>query len=384
MMNLLCNLSLPFLLQFLYYIPCSSQTECNRNHRLAFCPPPRFDTFIDNILGPWEDYHHYPTEGTDTKRGDVEEVMRSCGGAVQGIREVSLLLPQLTPLPNDSDDKFSPKFLNENTGKRMYHNRADDGFLFFDCGSYVSLPKDSPPAHLLSKSLVNRKASKNIICCLSFPKRLLEQSKQQMVRTVITTNPPFFQNLVRSSSGGALNNNRPAAKKGQEVDCVCDNEGNSNLYKNEIVLPLTSTPESIQWDKGILCRMPSPGQSWVLQRAIWEQYIYGDINDNDEGDALSTKNNKQQKKKNVEADLSQRRIEGWISTFNVDTNNSEGNLCSGEYDTNLEKSALEGIGTCLQMGSHCRTTGEVKAILCFYGENHELKGVSLQEGYTKK
>ena len=73
------------------------------------CPPPRFDVFGEQILGSWKyDAKQEPQS--------VEEVMRSCGGAVQGIREIS------------------------RGEEGIYLNRADDGFLFWDCGSFVHIP----------------------------------------------------------------------------------------------------------------------------------------------------------------------------------------------------------------------------------------------------
>ena len=55
---------------------------------------------------------------------EVEEVMRACGGAVQGIREMPLFHRQNEYKEED----------------RLYHNRADDGFIFMDNGSYTSGP----------------------------------------------------------------------------------------------------------------------------------------------------------------------------------------------------------------------------------------------------
>ena len=85
------------------------------------CKPlaaPRFDTFAESIVGSWKYIHPNNDEITVS---DVEEVMRSCGGAVQGIREI--------PLSNE--------LRCSNGDYRTYHNRADDGFVYFDCGSYT-------------------------------------------------------------------------------------------------------------------------------------------------------------------------------------------------------------------------------------------------------
>ena len=53
---------------------------------------------------------------------EVEEVMRSCGGTVQGFEEIR----------KNSDDNEAPV--------SMYMNRADEKFTFFDCGSYCVGP----------------------------------------------------------------------------------------------------------------------------------------------------------------------------------------------------------------------------------------------------
>eukprot|EP00592_Proboscia_alata_P025659 CAMPEP_0194441470 /NCGR_PEP_ID=MMETSP0176-20130528/121827_1 /TAXON_ID=216777 /ORGANISM="Proboscia alata, Strain PI-D3" /LENGTH=140 /DNA_ID=CAMNT_0039266879 /DNA_START=53 /DNA_END=472 /DNA_ORIENTATION=+ len=63
------------------------------------------------------------TSSTSNNSFEVEEVMRSCGGAVQGIRDLCIA--------TDSD-------ANTNDNETVYHNRADDGFVYLDCGSYTS------------------------------------------------------------------------------------------------------------------------------------------------------------------------------------------------------------------------------------------------------
>lgn len=76
--------------------------------------------------------------------------------------------------------------------KRLYHNRVDDGFVFFDCESYASLPKEclspaSPPP------TGDNTAFKNIVCCLSCP-------TNRKVHMIMTLGPPCFQTLVRGNS----------------------------------------------------------------------------------------------------------------------------------------------------------------------------------------
>ena len=77
---------------------------------------PSFDTFSVAATGSWTgtQYEWTPDGATNGVPCEVvvDEVMRSCGGAVQGVRV---------------DD-----------GPLL--NRQDDGFCFFDCGSWTQGP----------------------------------------------------------------------------------------------------------------------------------------------------------------------------------------------------------------------------------------------------
>lgn len=100
---------------------------------------PSFDRFLNLAKGDWKGAKYYwSTDPSDEDRGffpvsgvgpetwfmsppepassSVEEVMRSCGGAVQSVKE-----------------------LREDGGEVCF-NRADDGFTFFDDGSFVHGP----------------------------------------------------------------------------------------------------------------------------------------------------------------------------------------------------------------------------------------------------
>jgi len=331
--------------------PITTTRRRNRQLRLllfAPCPAPRFDTFADNNLGPWQDYHttNDTDAGTRTKRGEVEEVMRSCGGAVQGIKEVPLLLSQ--PLSDDDD------LTDDNSSERLYHNRADDGFLFFDCGSYVSLPtKLSSP-------------SKNIACCLSIPTTTMVPGRS-LIRMILTTDPCSFQILVRGDGG------ETALNRG---DISSDGGVDENEEKKEMDLPLTCAPQSILWEKGTICRMSSPGQTWMLQRAMWERYTRDDDDYGEGKDTSSSsvnQDNEEHMSQKGEAATRWSKIEGWITTFKAEKDH-------------VDESVVIPVGTStiLQMGSRCLITKETKAMFCFYDENNELKGVSLHEGLTMK
>ena len=93
--------------------------ECRT--RLLFCIiavrttalAPSFDTFSAAATGSWHGTQYkWPGDTGVACTAVVDEVMRSCGGAVQGVRV---------------DD-----------GPLL--NRQDDGFCFFDCGSWTQGP----------------------------------------------------------------------------------------------------------------------------------------------------------------------------------------------------------------------------------------------------
>ena len=80
-------------------------------------------------------------------------------------------------------------------------------------------------------------------------------------------------------------------------------------------------------------------------------------------------------------------MEGWTTVFRDDGGRSEllMSLCVGNASPDCERYAVpEGTCTILQMGYYCCITDEVKAILCFYGEDYKLKGVSIEEGCITK
>ena len=75
---------------------------------------PSFDTFSAAAVGSWTGTQYQWPGDTNAVACEsvVDEVMRSCGGAVQGVR----------------------------VGDGPLLNRQDDGFCFFDCGSWTQGP----------------------------------------------------------------------------------------------------------------------------------------------------------------------------------------------------------------------------------------------------
>lgn len=55
--------------------------------------PPRFDVVLEELIGPWS----HPQTGE--WYGTVDEVMRSCGGAIQGFKEVAKVVPVPAVVP---------------------------------------------------------------------------------------------------------------------------------------------------------------------------------------------------------------------------------------------------------------------------------------------
>ena len=82
----------------------------------------------------------------------VEEVMRSCGGAVQGVRE-----------------SWSWSSLEDDPERSLFLNRQNDGFTFFDDGSYTLGPEkldaeaETPPLLTLDASLVHGDGSRRVL-----------------------------------------------------------------------------------------------------------------------------------------------------------------------------------------------------------------------------
>jgi hypothetical protein len=190
----------------------------------APCPPPRFDVFSEKLICSW-------TTAQDEALS-VEEVMRSCGGAVQGIREL-------------------PLFRDDVVDDGIYLNRANDGFVFYDHGWYTFGPshwKDSDN-YFLSNFMFGKA-------------RLVVSSEMELTSTDSAARNPT-RKYLRKTFGG------------------------SDLAQPSIEF-LDANPTSISVDFGrkIRCSMPSPGQPWMLQRAKWEQEAVkkGDDDDNGPGD----------------------------------------------------------------------------------------------------
>ena len=167
---------------------------------------PRFDVFCEKIVGSWQ-------VGVDQEPRSVEEVMRSCGGAVQGIREV-LIDPE----------------------ESVYLNRADDGFLCFDCGTFSYGPVDirAPSARTINSFSLS-------------PNRFRVQTTANLADSGSTLLSCTTHKLHCVSFG-----QKPEWKKG-DFDVAAQSQ-----------MPI------VHWHRLTRCSMPSTSQPWMLQRARWE------------------------------------------------------------------------------------------------------------------
>lgn len=209
---------------------CSLTTARSISDSCCFipCAAPRFDVFSDSLVS---------TSWTcSEQKVPVEEVMRSCGGAVQGIRERALVGHQ-------RDDNG------------LYLNRANDGFIFFDSGAYsfgpISIPNSNDDLHVTN--LMFGKNSRLLLTNLPLQD---------------TTSADTISSASSSSSSctDSMKSGRLFLRKSY---------GGTDIPLPVPTLDWISNPyESLSVDFGsaIQCSMSngmSNGQSWNLQRAKW-------------------------------------------------------------------------------------------------------------------
>ena len=285
---------------------------------LALSPivPPRFDNFCEQVIGTWGTSSNSKTKHV----GDVEEVMRSCGGAVQGIREVPIIVDSSSAAATEDH--------------RLYHNRADDGFIYFDCGSYCQGPvqlKDTNAPDL-----------GNQVGCLTFT--TMPKSR------VLFDSSGTCQTLVRGPKRQMLSD--------ENICLQPTHEGDPQSVELDA---------SVAWGKDIVCSMPN-NQPWMLQRVKWQQSTVNESN------IISDK---------IKIEPDELKVTSWIKKWN----NSDENIVNMSDDlrnqlgsSTLDDFLLEDTSEIVQFGAACETSGEIKCILRCYDEGGMLKGVILQQG----
>ena len=262
------------------------------------CPPPKFHVFLESILGSWTTTTSSNDNNSCSMTSNVEEVMRSCGGAIQGMKEIEY--------PNSPFD-------------RLYNNRADDGFLFFDCGSYINGPI------LMQKHDGDEIMNLSLVSSLSFT----DQSPKR--RCIVSTSPSALAvSLIKSSS-------------------------NEVRFQDEVTL-VKECPTNFCWNEEILCKMSSSTQPWMLQRARWEKYKSS--NDDVNIDSMSTE------------DILSSPPHCWMKTMN--------NPSDVQSEALKSLSKTNHIACVIQIGG--MVDNNVKAFLRCYNDEGKLCGVIFQTG----
>lgn len=178
--------------------------------------------------------------------------MRSCGGAVQGIRELplSLLFPTTEMLEEED---------------RTYHNRADGGFVYVDDGSYCSGPE-------YWNWNGENETSRNsfMMASLAFPnnRRRMWLTIKSSDASKVVAKCPKEQHLLNSK---ILELSRPTPTP------LTDSNEESN-DSDTIELTSSNIP-TIIWSEVQRVRMPSSNQPWTLARAKWEKHLHEEIKD---------------------------------------------------------------------------------------------------------
>lgn len=198
-------------------------------HSWKPCVQPRFDDFASITVGPWV------TRAAVTEKLEVEEVMRACGGAVQGIRELPL--------------SVASQSQNNDNAEKIYLNRADEGFVYIDDGSY------------------------------SFgPEKWDVQSDEAVAMTSLafTDNKRVWMTAPMSRDSGIMPQStvlelfRPAPQDTEKLESHVDSE------------EYGKTIPTIKWQKIQRARMPNPTQPWSLARAKWEQQLLDEAKKDDD------------------------------------------------------------------------------------------------------
>lgn len=158
--------------------------------------------------------------------------MRSCGGAVQGIRDYILPAPTTTSTTTTDQDS--------NQGRLHYLNRADDGFVFLDSGAY-----SFGPTSIIRSD--DRLPTRNELWASNF---MLGSNRRLILTSTLSAETPLSSFIFRKTFGGSLEDPQAPALTVATTDSV-----------------LRSL--SVVWEQSTRCSMPSPGQPWNLPRAKW-------------------------------------------------------------------------------------------------------------------
>ena len=177
--------------------------------------------------------------------------MRSCGGAVQGIRELPLSLIFPTPEMSEEED-------------RTYHNRADGGFVYVDDGSYCSGPE-----HWNWNADNETSRNSFMMASLAFPnnRRRMWLTIKSSEASKLVAMCPKEQHLLNSK---VLELSRPTSTSLTDSNESLTDSNEESNDSDTIALTSSNIP-TIIWSEVQRVRMPSSNQLWTLARAKWEK-----------------------------------------------------------------------------------------------------------------
>ena len=303
------------------------------------CAPPRFDAFASCIVGPWV-AAAAPSSPSTTQ--EVEEVMRSCGGAVQGVRE----LPLSSLFGPDSEEE------------RAYHNRADDGFVYADDGSYSAGPerwdwKDASSGE--SGSAASSRATL-WMASLAFPnaKRMWLAAELSEASLGAAKSISDKGSAVQHVESRALELHRPSQSMHETSE-----KSREARESNPPQVP------NVLWKVIQRARMPSPTQSWTLARSKWEKQIVAD--------AEAVGGESEEAEDATLAKASDGRVGSLVCWTFVE-------YVSEQEGSNIFPGIVHGDAIHLHMTAACPVSRVARStVRCYDGEG-SLKGVAFLEG----
>lgn len=199
------------------------------------CAQPRFDEFASRTVGPW-------TATNSIAAAEVEEVMRSCGGAIQGIRELPLSM--IFDASSEED--------------RTYHNRADGGFVYGDDGSYTAGP---------TKWDWNEETAdgdKLLMASLAFP-----DARRAWITVNLTEASEVVARSIADTKNGNQHQLQPSVLELYRPVSSSQPEDNDTGAAN--LLDPSQLSGDVTWKVIQRARMSKTSDPWTLARAKWEK-----------------------------------------------------------------------------------------------------------------
>ncbi|KAL9188636.1 hypothetical protein ACHAXT_007014 [Thalassiosira profunda] len=286
------------------------------------CAQPRFDAFAELTVGPW--VASSSDDAAAATLYEVEEVMRSCGGAVQGIREL--------PLSLIFDAEECPE------EERTYHNRADGGFVYADDGTYSA----GPEKWAWNDASDDDSGAKLLMASLAFTGKQrvwLAATLSEASEAVKSTHKAHTPNM----SPKVIELSRPISTSSSDKD-------------SSIAVDLESSQlPYVNWKTIQRVRMPNSSQAWSLARAKWEKQV-----------AESECNDKA-----VDDTASVGPLMGWAYVEKIP---------EGQENALFGDAVSAAVAVAIHMLAACPASGVARSAVRCYGADGALKAVAFLDG----